>query len=237
MSDGQSGGMGCFSLALLLSFVTSLVGVVLFGAVVSELPEPSAVSAEGKFDYSTIPQSTTEDGAQVLGNPDAPVTIVEFADFMCPACQQYSSTMERVIEDFVLTGQAKVEYRYFLTVDRTGFVATSVICAVEEGANFWMAHDVMYDLAAQGGREIDARAFAQRLGLDYANLLDCVAESSNEQIVTDIQLGQQAGVTGTPGIRVRFDDGPLRVLAPQFESGGVPYEAIRALVEKANAPQ
>ena len=134
------------------------------------------------FNYDEIPQSTTEDGAPVLGDPDAPVTIVEFADFMCPACQQYESTKERLIENYVMTGQAKLEYRYFPTVDRSGFVSGLVECAVDQGANFWVAHDIMFDLASQGGREVDSQEFANRLDLSYGELINCVGESDQEQI-------------------------------------------------------
>ena len=219
----------------LLLVGAAVLAAVLVGAGVIIFSTSDAGVQGANFDYDQIPQSTTEDGAPVLGNADAPITIVEFADFMCPACQQYSSTMERVVEDLVLTGQAKVEYRSFLTVDRTGFVSGLVKCAVEEGANFWVAHDVMYDLAAQGGREVDGQAFAQQLGLSYGDLLNCVGDSDGEQIATDIQLGQRANVSGTPAIRIRYGDSPLQLVAPQYERGPVPYAALQALVQQANA--
>src|SRR6188474_1184283 len=54
--------------------------------------------------YADIPFSRTEDGAPVLGNPDAPITIIEFADFACPFCQRYEPTMQEFIQEYVATG-------------------------------------------------------------------------------------------------------------------------------------
>ena len=216
-----------------------LGGVVVAAAIVSVafivFSTSDAAVRGANFNYDEIPQSTTEDGAQVLGDPDAPITIVEFADFMCPACQEYNSTMERVIENFVMTGQAKLEYRYFLSVDRGGFVSGLVYCATQQGANFWVAHDIMYDLARQGGREVDSSAFAERLDLSQGDLLNCVGDSDGQQINNDMRVGQQAGVTGTPGVRIRLEDGQIRSLGEQFASGGIPYAALESVIQQANA--
>jgi protein-disulfide isomerase len=56
--------------------------------------------------YAHIPFSHTDDGAPVLGNPDAPITIIEFADFACPYCQRYEPTMQVFIDTYVATGRA-----------------------------------------------------------------------------------------------------------------------------------
>ena len=59
-------------------------------------PDEAPVDAN-VFDYSGIPQTRSDDGAFVLGEADAPITIVEFADFLCPHCQTYHATMQKVI--------------------------------------------------------------------------------------------------------------------------------------------
>ena len=65
--------------------------------------------------YDNIQQSRLADGGFVIGSPDAPITIVEFADFACPHCQDYSSTMKQLVEDYVATGMARLEYRMFVS--------------------------------------------------------------------------------------------------------------------------
>ena len=81
------------------------VAVAVIIAIIAIVATTSGGRVRGaKFDYSEIPQSFTDDGAPVLGDPNAPITIVEFADFMCPHCQEYTETIGRVIEEHVITG-------------------------------------------------------------------------------------------------------------------------------------
>src|SRR5689334_6670070 len=54
--------------------------------------------------YAAIPHSRTADGAFVLGDPNAPVSIIVFEDFTCPACQNYKPTMDSFVQNFVVTG-------------------------------------------------------------------------------------------------------------------------------------
>jgi protein-disulfide isomerase len=185
-----------------------------------------------KFDYSSIPQSYTEDGAPVLGNPDAPITVVEFADYRCPHCQSYTSVMSDVIENHVVTGEAKLEFRMFPSVDRQGFNFALIECSVEQGANFWEAHDVMFNMTSRGWNQTSSQQFADQIGVSYGDLLNCA--SNAQQWVTDAQVGQRAGVSGTPGIRIRFGDGQLQPISPQHTSGGPGYAVIRAAIEQAN---
>ena len=67
--------------------------------------------------YEAVPQSRTDDGAFVLGNRDAKMRFIEFSDFLCGHCQNYESVVETFIQQFVLTGQAQIEYRMFPVVD------------------------------------------------------------------------------------------------------------------------
>ena len=95
-----------------LTFVVVVGVIAVLAAVAVIIVSSNSASATGR-DYSSIPQSRTADGAFVLGYEDAPITIVEFSDFTCPHCQQYAETIHRVIDEFVATGKAKLEYRMF----------------------------------------------------------------------------------------------------------------------------
>ena len=182
--------------------------------------------------YADIPQTVTEDGAHVLGQPDAPITIVEFADFLCPHCQAYRhDVIDPFIEDFVRTGKAKLEYRMFLTVDRNGATARLLECAVEQNETiFWAGHDVLFNLAENGWTNESPREFATLLDLDYGKILDCITEA--DQFVTDVQLGQSLGVSSTPTTLIRTADGNITTIAG-IDRGGAPYSTISAVVEAA----
>src|SRR5688572_1885482 len=81
----------------ILSLLTC-VGLLLFATTSARSSDskatPEVTAAVVDNPYADIPFSRTVDGAPVLGDPDAPITIVEFADFACPPCQRYQPTME-----------------------------------------------------------------------------------------------------------------------------------------------
>jgi protein-disulfide isomerase len=209
-----------------------VAALIVVGVVIAMTTSSTAVTG-GKFDYSAIPQDRTEDGAFVLGDPDAPITVVEFADFQCGHCQSYTSVIEQVIENYVLTGQARFEFRMTPTVDRTGFNFKLVECAVEQGANFWVAHDVMFGLTSRGWTQNSSQEFASQLNVSLSDLLSCAGDAN--QWMADASVAGTAGVTGTPAIRVRVGDGVLQPIAPQYTDGGAPYEVIAAAIEAANS--
>lgn len=159
-------------------------------------------------DYSTIPTSRTDDGGYVLGDPDAPVTIVAFEDFLCPHCQQYQGEIKAFIKKYVEPGHAKFEYRSINTQGTYSKITMGLAeCAndLRDGA-FWEAHDVLFRLASAERFDSEtARKFASEMDMNYADLLEC--EGTKNQQAADTQLASAVGVTGTPTVLVRYDDG------------------------------
>lgn len=214
-----------------------IVAAVVIG-IIAIIVSSGGRGASG-IDYAAIPQSRTADGAMVLGNPDAPITIIEFADFACPHCQDYTSTTHRVISDYVATGKAKFEYRMFITATDPQFgpyVSQLAECAeVQKPGAFWPAHDTLFQLGSQGRfNATTSRTLAERVDLNYSELLNCAETAS--QYTTDQQFGISLGVQSTPTIMVRYGDG-----APQFinldgrsyERGGVSFSVLQNVIEAA----
>lgn len=214
---------------LIFGGVIAVVAVVAVAAIL--VSNTSGTVQGARFDYASMSPERLEDGGFIIGDPDAPITVVEFADFMCSHCQSYKSTMEQLIEEHVATGNARFEYRLFPTVDRQGFTHGLAECAAEDDpVNFWVAHDILFDIAPRWNQE-SGQEFADRMGLNYGELLNCVREA--DQFMTDAQLGQRAGVTGTPAIRIRLgDESQLRPIGAN-ERGAVPYNLIEAAILQA----
>ncbi len=95
---------------LVLGVVVVVVVVVAIIAIAL-----SGAQSGGDVDYASIPQFRTADGGFVLGNPDAPFTVIEFADFYCPHCQEYHPEIQKFLTNYVATGKAEFEYRIFPT--------------------------------------------------------------------------------------------------------------------------
>ncbi len=198
----------------------------------------AACSAAVPDDF--IPTSRTEDGGFVLGRPDAPVTIVEFADFLCPHCQLYAPTIDRFVEEFVLTGKANLEFRMVGYVDPTysSLTARLAECAgtLEPGL-FWRGHDVLFDIVGRGNFHTEsAQTFATEMGLDYDALSECTASAA--QVDTDMELARTLGVTGVPAVMVRYGDSQPQWIVHEDETisggGGVDFDILAEVVRNAH---
>ena len=226
-----------------LIIVIGAVAVVLVAVVIAtQILGVSPSSGSPYTRYEDVAYSRLGDGGFVLGNPEAPVTLVEFGDFACPHCQEYAVEVERFIDEFVLTGKAKFEYRMFMSAaDPTygPYTARLAECTAEQNeAAFWPAHDILFQMGRAQGRfnAQTARTLADRLDLDYGELLSC-AENA-DQVATDERFGRSLNVGSTPTMMIRYGDS-----APQFindglrtyDGGGVPYQILSAIVETAQS--
>ncbi len=165
-------------------------------------------------DEPFITAERTDDGAFIIGNPDAAVTVVAWEDFLCPHCQAYQSTIKQFMEDFVFTGQARFEFRMLSISTQSGFVFSLVECVAEvedDPAAFWAAHDEMFALTSTSGASFDGSDFAQSIGASYGELLDC-AETANQYQIDQAYAGQYSGqITGTPAVGWRLNGGEVRL--------------------------
>lgn len=139
------------------------------------------------------------DSARVRGDPNAPITIIEFSDFQCPFCQRAHPVVKELLAKYA--GQVKVAYRDFPLRQihpQADAAAEAARCAGEQG-KFWPFHDRLFE----SNRALDLAAFADHaaaIGLDQARFVDCLAaDKFQAQIEQDLQDGTRAGVNGTPG--------------------------------------
>ncbi len=192
--------------------------------------------------FASLPQTRLDDGGFVVGEPTAPITIIEFADYACPHCQDYRPVIDQVIEDSVATGQAKYELRIFPTAGRehTYYVGQLVECAEEQRAGaFWQSYELLYDYATSGKYDDQiASRLAADLDLNEKELTTCAKTAT--QIDTDIALAQSLQVTGTPAVMVRVGDGDPHFITfndRTYSAGGVPYDVLEHVIIAANAQQ
>lgn len=223
-----------------LYLIGGVVAVAVIVAVAAILISGSGTSgaSASSVDYSSMETTQTDDGGWVIGSPDAPVTIVEFADFRCGHCQDYKSTVNQILEELVATGQARFEFRAFPVIQPRGGAtsdgyANMAHCAgtlSDEGAVFWQAHDMLYSYAEDGTSNSEAgRNLASEFdNFSYAELLECMED--NDFIQSNQQLARSVGVSGTPAMRFRGPDGELQT-ASGSERGGIPFSRVQSIVQ------
>ncbi|MBI2097042.1 MAG: DsbA family protein [Candidatus Sungbacteria bacterium] len=162
-----------------------------------------------------------------LGNPEAPVVVVEFSDFQCPFCGRFFQIVEpRLINDYVKTGKVRFVYRDFAFLGpESTWAAAAANCANEQG-KFWEYHNYLFE--HQNGENQGAfsqnnlKIFAKTLDLETAKFNSCLDSGKYEsEIAKDAADGRAIGVSATP---TTFVNG-VQV------TGAVPYEQIKAIIE------
>lgn len=136
--------------------------------------------------------------APALGPKDAPVTIVEFADYQCPFCHQAQLAVEEILKRY--SGKVRFVHRDFPLDSihpRATPAARASRCAGEKG-KFWEYHRGL--LAAPGDfSDADLKRRAEALGLNLTSFSSCLAQPGGEKAVqVSLEEGQKLGVSATP---------------------------------------
>jgi protein-disulfide isomerase len=162
-------------------------------------------------------------GDHVLGNQDAPVTLLEYGDYECPYCAAAAPVLRHVVEDS--DGRVRLVFRNFPIADRHPYALTAALAAEAAGAQggFWEMHELIF---ARQQRLDDAalRSYADELGLDGSRVVGEPAQAVADKVEADFAAGLDAGVGGTPTV---FIDGRLW-------SGRVEEGALRRAIGMSN---
>lgn len=168
-------------------------------------------------------------GQPFRGNPDAPVTIVEYSDFQCPYCARGAKTVEEILEKY--PNDVKVVFQHF----PLGFhpwakpAAVAAHCAgMQDNDTFWNLHDDYFEnqKALNPGNVLEkTRDYLADSSIDMEKWANCAENKESDEykeavaaVDAAMATGGKYGVTGTPGFFVngRFLNGaqPLAAFEP-----------------------
>ncbi len=227
-------GGGCALLAcaaLIVALGVSVLGPTssrVFSQMTNDL-SPTASSVPANIVMPPARQHPQANGNK-MGDPNAPVKIVEYADFQCPYCEHYwRDTEPQIIQNYVATGKVYYEYRSV-----GGFIgpeseaaAAAAYCAGDQG-KFWEYHDILF--ANWTGENIGdfsqtrLQDFASALGLNLDQFKVCLNNGNyTNQVKQDVTDAQAAGVRATPSFFINN----------KLMEGAQPYEAFQSEIEAA----
>ena len=113
--------------------------------------EPELVIEPVQNSQPTIPPSVISstfmaNGSPILGDPNAPVTLVEFGDYQCHFCNvHFHNTEHSLVENFIQTGKVKMIFKDFTIIGPDSInAAHGAHCANDQG-KFWQYHDILYN--------------------------------------------------------------------------------------------
>ena len=191
-------------------------------------PPAAPTAAQG-----ALPQGVTPEGNHFLGRSDAPVTMVDFSDFLCTTCRAFAvETEPKIVERYITTGKVKLVFHHLLQLG-PGSVRTAEAaeCAAEQGT-FWPMHDMLYVRQDEVFRASDLDTtlvgFAQSLELDTAVFTDCLKSHKH---LAAVQAADQAAQAAGVRFRPTIDINGARL------TGALPFETYQKAIDAALARQ
>lgn len=189
-------------LIIRIGLVLSVVGLIIYGIYsnnqnrldITKYNKDSAISANadnGNFNEIT------------LGDANAKVTVIEYADYQCPACGRYKDVFQGLVKDY--PGQVKLIFRNFILPGHTDARAASgVALAAERQGKFWQVHSQLFERQTEwsGSGEKRTEIFediAKKAGLDLDKFrADLQSDDITKKIKFDMELGRAHNLNATP---------------------------------------
>tara|TARA_B100001142_G_scaffold207148_1_gene205325 strand:+ start:234 stop:875 length:642 start_codon:yes stop_codon:yes gene_type:complete len=162
-----------------------------------------------------------KNGSPILGNSDAPITIVEWGDYQCTYCYKFhQNTLEIINEEFIKTGKVKV---IFIDFPLNGFdsklASEASYCAQDQG-KYWEYHDELYkNWAGERTGWITRESlskFAESINLSSTQFNKCLDDRKYKEKVNSMyEFGNQIGIDATPSFLVFNDEKIIKIRGNQ----------------------
>jgi len=202
--------------------LTVPAAIIIAGAIVGiailftqfQMPVNRGGTNEAKTD--PLPPVTNQD--RILGNPDAPIMVIEYSDPSCPFCKVFHNSMTGVMDSYIKSGKVAWVYRHFpldkptpqgtILHPKAGKEAQAFECAGDLGGNnkFFEYSKIFYERTPSvtnntpdGMPSENIPKIAKEIGLNETDFIACLDSGKfSEKVENEFQTGARAGVTGTP---------------------------------------
>ena len=209
-------------------FVFLLIAIAVVGAgtlgYVATRPR-----SDGEAIDPNLPLGTAQ--GFLMGSPDAPVKIVEFADFECPGCAQFATLTEPdVRERLIKTGMASMQFFVFpLPMHKNTWAASNAAYCANEQGKFWEMHDRLFytqdlwNTQATSSPDKKMMGYASDVGLDAGKFEACYESKRHyPNIKASGAEAERVGVNMTPTI----------IIGGKKYSDQISYDLIKRLVDE-----
>ena len=171
-------------------------------------------------------------GSPILGDPNAPITLVEFGDYQCHYCNVFFQSIEKdILKNYVDTGKVKIIFKDYNIIGEDSVIASQgAHCANDQGL-FWEYHDILYSnwTGENNGwaSSENLAIFAQQIGLNMNKWSECMKKGSHSQIILKSNDDARAlELTGTPAFFIINSEGKVTKLF-----GAQPFEVFKKIFE------
>jgi protein-disulfide isomerase len=184
----------------------------------------------------TTPVKISIDDDPIIGNTNAPITIIEFSDFQCPFCARfYTQTLPLILEEYIQEDKVKLVFRDFpiQNIHPNALPASVAAECANEQSKFKEMHNALFENQNEWNKQETADAlalfskYASEMELDQ-NVFDACLNSGKyiEEIRNDLDDGREYGVSGTPSFFVGNDQIGYVEL-----KGAQPFESFKKIID------
>jgi len=211
--------------------IIGVIVIAIIAGVAASLSAPASetVNLDMGRTHGTI---STAMGSPILGDPSAPITIVEFGDYQCHQCYNwFHNTKPAIFQDYIETGKANLVFVDMAFLGRDSPKAAQASYCAEEQDMYWEYHDMLYNLQESkidGGWANTERlkAFAFSLGLDNELFESCLDSGKySKRVQYNTQQARDHGVRGTPGFFIVGPDGQQQL------GGAQPFSVFKQILD------
>ncbi len=224
MNSRLAAQRGAFRASSRTAFVAATSAAVALAAVLIALNYAGSQYADSPGPTNSVPFPVSSGTA--MGSLDAPVTMVEYSDFQCRPCQQFTQTTQKEIETaYIETGKVRFIYKHRIVFGEDSVLAAMAAEAAAEQNKFWPYHELLMRTTLPKGKEpvlAELEALAAQIDLDMP-LFKASLESGKyrDKVMKDDAEAQALDVDATPTF---FING-TRVI------GNVSFEDFRKAIE------
>jgi protein-disulfide isomerase len=227
---------------ILAGVMTVLLGVSLGGMISWQKARGMSIkgpSVDIINQENEIPIVAEDD--HIYGNPDAPVTIVEFADLLCPTCQRSFPVVEDLVKNS--NGKIRLVFHHFPLFGLQGHDMAMKSAAIAEVAadesKFWQFLGAIYSKQQADLQTEEAiMAIAASVGLDPKKVqkrLEDPEDPAIKRVTDDLNLGNQIKISATPSIFIQAKGGRFEAVNYQALEQKLNEEPYRSLITGASA--
>jgi len=192
--------------------ITAVVIVAVFFGMSTFGQEKELVLEEAEIPNTTSQEIGlsvfTENGSPYLGDPNAPITLVEFGDYQCFFCNKFfHDTEQKLLENYVDTGKVKIIFKDLTIIGPDSITAAHAAHCADDQGLFWEYHDTLYNNwnGENNGwaSSENLLRMAQDVGLNIDEFTDCMLNEIHTQIISASNADARTlGLTGTPAFFV-----------------------------------
>ena len=209
-----------------------IIGVIVVAIVVGIATSYSPTSETVNLDMGRTHGSiSTAMGSPILGDPSAPITIVEFGDYQCEQCYAwFHNTKPAIVRDYIDTGKANLVFVDLAFLGRDSPKAAQASYCAEDQGMYWEYHDLLYNFQEHvdngWANSERLKAFADSLDLDMELFESCLDSGKySKRVQYNIQQAKENGVRGTPGFFIVGPDGQQKI------GGAQPFSVFKNILD------